>query len=439
MVIPCISSHQYITRQPDPSLYHERKCTTLTGTCQEDAVLKSFLLPPEAEPDVFYRQVNSMATEACKFFALMSATGIRIFDHLTVPVTCEAVAEKFPKSDQIPELLAVLCECGFVRKDNGTYVNTPLAAAFLDSESPYSQEEYMEKLRIRMHELWYNLPEIIRQGPVYYNKKEFFSRMVLPSMAANALTGRLQHVVRAIMELPGTSGHSRMLDLGGGHGLYAIALARLNPEMECTVFDLPEVISVTQEYIDRYQVKDRVGTLGGDFFKDDFGSGYNLILSSSNPSGKRTDMIPRISAALSSGGYFVNVQGGDVEKEKTCISELEARMWRFSDEPEWRTRGGKRRPLLTDPYFEALTKSDIEVVSIMKIQDSFRMDDAVTMTICQKPDRKTDKTRMPLAMGVYGCIQPPWTGPAAGTLTGFSHVQGSIKRANPVRNLTDDC
>lgn len=439
MVIPCISSNRYLSRQPDPSVYHERKGMSLTGTCQDDAMLRSFLLPPEAEPDEFYHRVNSMATDACKFFALMSAAGIRIFDHLTIPVTCNDVARHYPKSDQIPEMLAVLCECGFVRKEHDKYVNTPLTDAFLNRESPYSQEEYMEKLRIRMHELWFNLPEIIMQGPVYYDKKEFFSRMVLPSMAANALTGRLQHVIRAIMELPGTSGPSRMLDLGGGHGLYAIALARLNPEMECTVFDLPEVIGITRDYIDRYNVSDRVGTLAGDFFEDDFGSGYSVILSSSNPSGKRTDMIPRISAALAPGGYFVNVQGGDHKQEKTPVSELEARMWRFSDEPEWRTRGGKRRPLLTDPYFEALTKSDLEVVSITKIQDSFRMDDAVTMTICQKPDRKADKTRMPLGIGVYGCIQPPWAGPDAGTLTGLSHIQSGLKRANPVRNLTDDC
>ena len=37
-----------------------------------------------------------------------------------------------------------------------------------------------------------------------------------------------------------------MIDLGGGHGLYAIALAALNPALEAYVFDLPLVIPTNE-------------------------------------------------------------------------------------------------------------------------------------------------------------------------------------------------
>ena len=59
-------------------------------------------------------------------------------------------------------------------------------------------------------------------------------------MAANALTGRLQDVTKAVSSLPEFSAFRSMIDLGGGHGLYAMALARLNPELHAIVFDLPE-------------------------------------------------------------------------------------------------------------------------------------------------------------------------------------------------------
>ncbi|MDD1702197.1 MAG: hypothetical protein LUQ31_04375 [Methanoregula sp.] len=429
MTIPCPSSVRYLSRPPDPSAYHGRSGASLTGTCQEDAILRSFILPPEADPDEFYGRVNTMASEAYKFIAMLSAVRIHIFDYLETPVTSETVARNYPRSDQIPELLRVLCDCGFVREEDGTFVNTPLAAVFLERDSPYSQEEYIEKLRIRTHELWLNLPEIIRTGPVSYDKKDFFSRMVLPPMAANAITGRLQHVVRAIMELPGIPQVSRMLDLGGGHGLYAIALARLNPGMRCTVFDLPEVVSITREYIAKYAVEDQVSTLAGDFFRDDIGSGYDLILSSSNPSGKNSNMIERICASLGPEGYFVNVQGGDSVKEKNCISELEGRMWRFSDEPGWRNRGETRRPFLSDHYLDTLAQADMEIVSIDRVPDPFRNDDAVTMIICQKPSEQANRIRFPMNRSVYGFIHPPWEGEASCVSSSRGPIPG-MKRAS---------
>lgn len=70
----------------------------------------------------------------------------------------------------------------------------------------------------------------------------------------------------------------RVLDLGGGHGEYAMALARAHPTLEAVVFDLPPVTEVTSELIARSGLTDRVSPLPGDFFRDPIGEGYNLVL-----------------------------------------------------------------------------------------------------------------------------------------------------------------
>lgn len=411
MYVPCERSLRYLSRPADLSAYQGKKGSFLTGDPDEDAVRCSFILPPEPDPDEFYARLNCMASEAYRFFALASAASIGLFDHLTLPVTSSTVAQHYPGSDQIPELLEVLCSCGFVEKTGDRYVNTPGATAFLGRNSPYSQEEYLKKLMTRTHELWLRLPDIIGTGPVYYAKKEFFLTMVLPSMAANALTGRLQTVVREIMELPGIPEAPRMLDLGGGHGLYAIALARLNPDMRCTVFDLPDVIGATRATIAHYGAEHQVSTQAGDFFRDDFGRGYDIILSSSTPCGKRPEMLPRICDALNPGGYFVNVQGGDGEREKDCIRDLEGRMWRFSDEPEWRRRGGTPRPFVTGRYIEEVTRKGMEVVRTEKIHDPFRTDDEVTMLISRKPCTSATRSGCPANQYIPSFIRPPWEYP----------------------------
>ena len=422
MSIPCPRSRQYVSRPPDFPACYTRRGPAFTGDVHVDAVLRAFILPPESDPDAFYHTINSMASEAHRFFALLSAVSIRLFDQLTVPVTCDIIMRHYPSADQIPELLQVLCECGFVEEKEGTFVNTPQALVFLTASSLYSQVEYLKKLEIRTHELWCRLPDIIRTGPVYYDKNAFFSRMVLPSMAANALTGRLQQVIRAILELPGIPETSRMLDLGGGHGLYAIALARLNPGMQCVVFDLPQVGEAARISLAKYGVENQVSIRAGDFFRDDFGRGYDLILSSSNPSGKKTEMVPRIADALNPGGYFVNVQGGDASKKNDCVAELECRMWRFSDEPEWRTRDGKRRPFVSDDYREALGRSGMEVISMATVPDPFRVDDSITMLICQKPFKEEGQVRFPAAIYASWFIHAPWEGSIYQEIAAYKNV-----------------
>lgn len=68
----------------------------------------------------------------------------------------------------------------------------------------------------------------------------------------------------------------RLLDLGGGHGLYAIALRRLKPTLVATVFDLPHVEAVTREYASRYRVP--VDFYGGDFYSDELPGEQDIIL-----------------------------------------------------------------------------------------------------------------------------------------------------------------
>jgi 3-hydroxy-5-methyl-1-naphthoate 3-O-methyltransferase len=57
------------------------------------------------------------------------------------------------------------------------------------------------------------------------------------------------------------SGVRRLLDVAGGSGGFSIALAQGNPQLRCTVAELPVVCQVTQRYIAEYGADDRVDTL----------------------------------------------------------------------------------------------------------------------------------------------------------------------------------
>jgi hypothetical protein len=98
----------------------------------------------------------------------------------------------------------------------------------------------------------------------------------------------------------------KLMDLGGGSGAYSIVAAQTFPELRAVVFDLPPVVVVTQEFIDRHGVADRVTTQGGDFTKDTFPGGCDVAIMASNlPQYSRAiiaQVITKAHAALQSDG-----------------------------------------------------------------------------------------------------------------------------------------
>jgi acetylserotonin N-methyltransferase len=73
-------------------------------------------------------------------------------------------------------------------------------------------------------------------------------------------------------------GVHRLLDVAGGSGCYAIALALRHPHLRCTVADLPPVADDARSYIERYQCEARVDTFGFNMFTDPWPTDYDAVL-----------------------------------------------------------------------------------------------------------------------------------------------------------------
>lgn len=69
----------------------------------------------------------------------------------------------------------------------------------------------------------------------------------------------------------------RVLDVGGGAGAFAIAIARRWPDLEITVADLPAVALLAERRIAAAGLSDRVGVAPLDVFSDPLPQGYDLV------------------------------------------------------------------------------------------------------------------------------------------------------------------
>ncbi len=72
------------------------------------------------------------------------------------------------------------------------------------------------------------------------------------------------------------SKYRKMVDIGGGSGVYCIEVVKRNPNISAVVLDLEPVCQVAQEYIGKFNLQDKIQTTALDFWKEPLPSGYDV-------------------------------------------------------------------------------------------------------------------------------------------------------------------
>ncbi len=134
-----------------------------------------------------------------------------------------------------------------------------------------------------------------------------------------------------MMEMLPFEGTARIrgLDLGAGTGVLAEGILRKYPLAEVTVFDLADnMLDAARERLKKFE--NRVAFQKGDFSKDDFGIGYDLILSGLSihhlEDRHKQDLYRRIYLALRPGGLFLNRDVIRGATERLDVNYI--RLWR---------------------------------------------------------------------------------------------------------------
>ncbi len=121
-----------------------------------------------------------------------------------------------------------------------------------------------------------------------------------------ALAGRARNVAPALAKNLPLPGVKRLLDVGGGTGIYSLALLHANPSLAAVVWDRPEVLKVAAEFAEEQGLTGRVTLAPGDMFSDPVPTECDAVLLSNilhdwdEPECR--ELIARVAAALPSGG-----------------------------------------------------------------------------------------------------------------------------------------
>jgi predicted O-methyltransferase YrrM len=168
----------------------------------------------------------------------------------------------------------------------GRLALAPIAREHLLRDAPFFVGDYVGLAAqapgvVHMAELLRNNGPKRRAETAFIFREEAHTAMEAEASARHltlALAGRAKNVAPAVADVVDASGAKTLLDLGGGTGIYSVALVQRNPHLRAVVFDRPEVLKVAAEMVAEYGVADRIELMPGDMFVDPLPTGVDLVL-----------------------------------------------------------------------------------------------------------------------------------------------------------------
>jgi len=205
-------------------------------------------------------------------------TEFRLFDQISAqPMTLGGLCQYYGWAERPADVLVTLCKAaGYLWEGDGGMLNlTDTAREHLVAESPWNLSSYFASLRNRpvvadfvrvlasgkpAH--WSGLDEAQDDWHKSMEQTEFARTFTAAMDCRGVFLGK--KLADAVAEW--TAGGGRLLDVGGGSGVYACALAANAPDLRAVVLEQASVSDIAVDHIWKRGLSDRVSVMVGDMF-----------------------------------------------------------------------------------------------------------------------------------------------------------------------------
>lgn len=226
------------------------------------------------------------------------------------PLSADELAERTVTH---PEGIARLCDLlvaeGYLATTGARYRLTRLTKRWLLAESPTDMGPFFTFWDELVFPFWEReLETAVSEGAPSQTIYEWFDeepgRWDVAQAGFRSAAALLAGEVADAVTVP--AGAERILDVGGGHGLYGFEVCRRHPSLSTTIFDLPGAIEAVEVPDD---LEGRVDMVAGDYHTDDLGEGFDLALVfnvvHAQDATSNTALFRRVADALAPGGRIV--------------------------------------------------------------------------------------------------------------------------------------
>jgi SAM-dependent methyltransferase len=235
-----------------------------------------------------------------------------VFDALaagtSTPSDVAAATGADPRAIEL--LLNAATALGLLVKDEGRFRISEGAEPLLVRGQPESVVGALER-QAQFYRRWGSLAEAVRTGqrPPASTDDESAPDHIERFVHGLYATARpVAPLIAAGLDLP-RDRDLRLIDVGGCHGAYSMALADRYPRLEAVVYELPRVVPVARRLVADAGRSERVRVVEGDFRREGLGQGYDValvfgVLNGEPPTG-RPALIRKVFDALAPGGSIV--------------------------------------------------------------------------------------------------------------------------------------
>jgi SAM-dependent methyltransferase len=253
--------------------------------------------------------IREFASSFQKSRILLSGFELDIFSNINeTGSSAKEIASHLHLNENATErLLNALASLGFLKKENNQYFNTEESFAFMSKKSP----DYLRGLMHTNHlwNTWSNLTRVVKTGNAA-NPSEINERgedWLFPFI--NAMHDRAKKQAPQQLASIDLTGIRSVLDIGGGSGAYSMEFISKKPELEASVFDLPNVVPITKKFLEKEGFSGKVKTYSGDYTTDELPTGFDLVFLSaiihSNSLDTNRDLIIKCFHSLNKNGRII--------------------------------------------------------------------------------------------------------------------------------------
>ncbi len=249
---------------------------------------------------------------AGSFEAIRLASSLGIFEAVKSGAKSPSAIAKQINADArgVRILLDSLVPLGYLREKNGYYSATPISKSFFSGSTARMSDtfELYSGLFdfIRQHQ-----EEAVRNGRPQLNVFEWFDQNPMMWNLFHSFEMSIAKTIEkgVVSKVKFDSTVKRLLDVGGGHGLYSVMLCKRHPGLHATIFDSPKPLEQTKSIIESEQMTKQVSVHAGDFFEDDLGKGYDVALLFNVihlfTAEKNLQLLKRVATTLNPGGRLI--------------------------------------------------------------------------------------------------------------------------------------
>ena len=300
---------------------------------------------------------------------VMVATRLGVFETMAgQPRHAEEIAEQCQTAPAAThKLLDALVGVGYLRLRGRLYSLAPVARRWLLKDSKWSLHDAI-LMQFMDEQFIAQMESFVRTGaPIEIH--EHMTSETWEIYQRGMRSGARLATPEVALRLPVPRDARTMLDIGGSHGYYSVALCRRHPELRATVLDLPAAVAAAAPLLAREGMGDRVVHRADNALTADLGADeFDLILVANLvhhfTETQNRDLVRRCARALRPGGRLVI---GEVVRPTTpqtagqigALTDLYFALtsaggtWSFAEMADWQRAAGlrPRRPirLVTGP------------------------------------------------------------------------------------------